>query len=182
VSRLGLRVSALVLAAAAVLAAPRDPAFGADPLPAGAERVTVILRRPEAFKDFKATCVGMDARARGLLADLTQFIRVTGARDLPTGGALEITVTDVDMAGEFETWRGPQACSVRVMLDIYAPRVVLDFRLTDRDGKVVSAGHRDLGDPLYLTRAVTLSTDPLRYEKNLLLEWLQKEFAGGATR
>jgi len=53
------------------------------------------------------------------------------------------------MAGEFETWRGPQACSVRVMLDIYAPRIRLEFRLTDRDGKVVSAGPRDLRDPLY---------------------------------
>jgi hypothetical protein len=77
------------------------------------------------------------------------------------------------------------------MLDIYAPRIVLDFRLTDRDGKVVSAGHRDLGDPLYLTRAVMLSTDLLRYEKNLLADWLRKDLAGrtggasgagGATR
>jgi len=60
----------------------------------------------------------------------------------------------------------------------HAPRIVLDFRLTDRDGKVVGAGRRDLTDPFYLTRAVTLSTDPLRYEKNLLLDWLQKEFPG----
>ena len=87
-------------------------------------------------------------------------------------------MTDIDMAGEFEIWRGPQPCSARVMLDIYSPRIVLDFRLTDRDGKVVSAGRRDLTDPLSLTRAVMLSTDPLRYEKNLLLGWFQKEFPG----
>ena len=153
------------------------PAFAADPVPAGTERVTVTMQKPEAFRDFKATCIGMDGRTRDMLADLSQFLRVSAARYLRDGGALEITVTDVDMTGEFETWRGPQACSVRVMLDIYAPRIVLDFRLTDRDGQVVSAGHRDLADPLYLTRAVTLSTDPLRYEKNLLLEWLEKEFA-----
>jgi len=165
------------------LAAQAGVALAADPVPAGAERVTVQVRKPEAFKDFKATCIGMDERTRGMLADLTQFIRATGARYLPDGGALEITVTDVDMAGEFETWRGPQACTVRVMLDIYAPRIVLDFSLTDRDGKVVRAGHRDLSDPLYLTRAVTLSTDPLRYEKNLLMDWLQREFStGGVTK
>jgi hypothetical protein len=35
-----------------------------------------------------------------------------------------------------------------------------------------------LTDPFYLTRAVTLSTDPLRYEKNLPLDWFQKEFPG----
>jgi hypothetical protein len=171
VSRRALLVTALLLATT------RGAAFAADPVPAGAERVTVDIPKPEAFKDFKATCIGMDERTRGMLADLTRFIRATAARYRSDGGALAITVTDIDMAGEFETWRGPQACRVRVMLDIYAPRIVLDFRLTDRDGKVVRAGHRDLADPLYLTRAVTLSTDPLRYEKNLLLDWFQKEFA-----
>jgi hypothetical protein len=154
------------------------PALAADPVRAGAERVTVQIPRPEKLTDFKATCIGMDERTRGLLADLTQFIRTTGARYVPEGGALEITLTDVDMAGEFETWRGPQACSVRVMLDIYAPRIRLEFRLTDRDGKVARSGERDLRDPLYLTRAVLLSADPLRYEKNLLQEWFQREFAG----
>ena len=165
-----------VLVAMLLLAVPSGPAFAADPA-AGTERVTVTMQKPEAFRDFKVTCIGMDERMRGMLADLSQFVRVSAARYLRDGDALEITVTDVDMAGEFETWRGPRACSVRVMLDIYAPRIILDFRLTDRDGKVVSAGHRDLADQLYLTRAVTLSTDPLRYEKNLLLDWFEKEFA-----
>jgi Protein of unknown function (DUF3016) len=180
-----------LLAAAVLSATAVGPAFAADPIPAGAERVTVQVLRPEAFTDFKATCIGMDERTRGLLTDLTQFIRTTGARYVPDGAVLEITVTDVDMAGEFETWRGPQACSVRVMLDLYAPRIRLEFRLTDRDGNAASSGQRDLRDPLYLTRAVLLATDPLRYEKDLLLEWFQREFpgrtsgassSGGATR
>jgi len=166
------------IAAALLLATTIAPALVADQAPAGADRVIVRIPRPDAFTDFKATCVGMDERTRGLLADLTQFIRSTGARSVPEGGALEITLTDVDMAGEFETWRGPQACSVRVMLDIYAPRIRLEFRLTDRDGKVIGSGQRDLRDPLYLTGAVLLATDPLRYEKNLLQEWFQREFAG----
>src|SRR5262249_49735583 len=75
----------------------------------------------------------------------------------------------------------PQACTGRVMIDIYAPRIRLEFRLTGRDGKVVSSGSRDLSDPLYLTRAVLLATDPLRYEKNLLRDWLEREFAGRPT-
>jgi Protein of unknown function (DUF3016) len=173
--------TSIAVAAVLLIAAPTGRAFAADALPAGAERVTVHIPRPEAFTDFKATCVGMDERTRGLLGDLTQFIRASAARYLAAGRALEITLTDVDMAGEFETWRGPQACSVRVMLDIYAPRLRLDFHVTDRDGKVVSSGSRDLRDPLYLTRAVFLAADALRYEKNLLLEWLQREF-GGVTK
>jgi len=70
----------MLLATAAVIAAAVSAAFAADPTPPGAERVTVRMSRPEAFTDFKATCVGMDARTRGLLDDLTQFIRATGGR------------------------------------------------------------------------------------------------------
>src|SRR5258705_10343994 len=139
----------MLFATAELIAAAMSPALAADPTPPGAERVMVQMSRPEAFTDFKATCIGTDARTRGLLDELPQFIRATGARYVSDGGTLEITLTDVDMAGEFETWRGPQACSVRVMLDIYAPRIRLEFRLTDRDGKGVSAGPRDLRDPLY---------------------------------
>ena len=167
----------ILFATAALITAAISPAFAAEPAPPGAERVIVQMSRPEAFTDFKATCIGMDARTRGLLDDLTQFIRATGARYAPDG-TLEITLIDVDMAGEFETCRGPQACNVRVMLDIYAPRIRLEFRLIDRDGKVVSSGARDLRDPLYLTQAGLLSTDPLRYEKHLLLEWFQRDFPG----
>jgi hypothetical protein len=68
-------------------------------------------------------------------------------------------------------------------------RIRLEFRLTARDGKVVRSGARDLRYPLYLTRARLLSTDPLRYQKHLLLEWFQREFLsrrypvpGGATK
>lgn len=171
----------MLFATAAVIAAAISPAFAADPTPPGAARVTVRMSRPEAFIDFKATCVGIDARTRGLLDDLTQFIRATGARYVPDSETLEITLTDIDMAGEFETWRGPQACNVRVMLDIYAPRIRLEFRLIDRDGKVVSSGARDLRHPLYLTRAGLLSTDPLRYEKYVLLEWFQREFPASSS-
>jgi hypothetical protein len=62
----------MLFAIAVVIAAVISAAVAADPTPPGAERVTVQMSRPEAFTDFKATCVGMAARTRGLLDDLTQ--------------------------------------------------------------------------------------------------------------
>jgi Protein of unknown function (DUF3016) len=170
------------LLALGALLASATPAFAVDPSPGrGSGTVTVQMARPEAFTDFKTRCFGYDERARGLLLDLTEFLRLAGERYRPADGMLEITVTDVDMAGEFEPWRSPQACDVRLLLEIYAPRIRLEFRLTDREGRVLSAGPRELRDPLYLTRAGVSANDPLRYEKRLLLEWVQREFAGGAT-
>ena len=74
------------------------------------------------------------------------------------------------------------ACSI-MALAVILERALMWWRLgRSRDPKVASSGQRDLRDPLYLTRAVLLSTDPLRYEKNLLLEWFQREFAGRPGR
>ena len=62
----------MLFAIAVVIAAVISAAVAADPTPPGAERVTVRMSRLGAFIDFKATCIGMDARTRGLLDDLTQ--------------------------------------------------------------------------------------------------------------
>ena len=51
---------------------------------------------------------------------------------MPAGLALEIQVTNIDLAGEFEPWRGPQFDRIRIMRDIYAPRFELTFRLDRR--------------------------------------------------
>ena len=88
---------------------------------------------------------------------------------------LAIRVTDVDLAGEFEPRRGPQFDRVRIMREIYPPRIDLEFRLTDSEGTVAREGRRQLRDPLYLARAVLGDSDRLRYEKELLGEWLREE-------
>jgi hypothetical protein len=66
---------------------------------------------------------------------------------------------------------------VRVVKDIYPPRIDLRFRLTDADGRTLSEGERSLRDSAFLTRDGLDSNDPLRFEKRLLDSWLRKEFA-----
>jgi hypothetical protein len=64
------------------------------------------------------------------------------------------------------------------MRDLYPPRIDLEFRLTDDAGTVVKQGQRELRDPLYLTRAVFRDSDRLRYDTDLLADWLRREFGG----
>ena len=95
---------------------------------------------------------------------------------MPAGWTLEVRVTDVDLAGEIEPWRGPQFDRVRIMREVYPPRIDLEFRLADAKGAVFKQGSRVLRDPLYLTRAALGDSDRLRYEKQLLGDWLRQEF------
>jgi hypothetical protein len=153
-------------------------AAGTNVSDAEAQRVTVALEGAERFTDFGLRCSGDPRAVEALRAELVQFLTAAAAPYVPAATSLAITVTDVDMAGEFEAWRGPRFCDVRVMREIYAPRIRLTFRLADDTGRAIREGSRDLRDATYLTGAAVLGSDPLRYEKALLRDWLRKEFGG----
>ena len=144
--------------------------------PEAASRLSVTFVQPERFTDVKDSVLRSERGTADLLGDLGRYLRAEGERQVPAGLALEVRVTDVDLAGEIEPWRGPQFDRVRIMREIYAPRIDLEFRLVDGQGAVVKQGRRVLRDPLYLTRAASNDSDRLRYDKQLLGDWLRQEF------
>jgi len=81
------------------------------------------------------------------------------------------------MAGDFEPWRGPRWDDVRVVKEIYPPRIQLTFRLTDAAGNVLKEGKRDLKDLAFLMKInMSFRDDPVRHENALLDDWLRDEF------
>jgi hypothetical protein len=142
--------------------------------------VTVTFAHPEKYTDLRLSCVSRDTDARSLMADLEVYLTATAAPLVPAGQRLEITVTNVDMAGDIESWRGPGRCDVRIMKDTYPPRIDLTFRLLDGEGKEIRSGTRRLRDSNYLVNAgPSSSIDHLRYEKALLGDWLRRELGRG---
>ena len=142
-------------------------------------RVTAVLANPERYTDFRSSCVARPADARALAGEIEAFLRTEAAPLLPEDTRLEITVVNVDMAGDIESWRGPGRCDLRVMKDVYPPRIELRFRLTDADGRETRAGRRLLQDSNYLADAESGGLDRLRHEKALLRDWLRRELREG---
>jgi hypothetical protein len=107
------------------------------------------------------------------MSELRQYIERTGAARIPAGYTLSLTITDVDMAGQFEPERGPRFMDIRVVKAIYPPRITLSYRLTDSTGAVRSEGDRRLSDMSfeYSTTPIT-QDDSLRYEKELIKDFL----------
>jgi hypothetical protein len=89
---------------------------------------------------------------------------------------LEVRFTDIDLAGEYEPQRGPRFDDIRIMREIYPPRMVLEFRLLDADGKVLAQGTRHLIDMNYQSNITPFNDEPLRYDKALLTDWMRSEF------
>ena len=141
-----------------------------------ASHVSVTFVEPEKFTD--ARRAELEPTSKGVLGELQNFIVKTGTRYVPENMRLNIKVTNVDLAGDFELFRGPQADQVRISKGLYPPHIVLDFELVDSDGSVIKSGTRDLTDINYQLRSVSPREDALRYEKDILRDWLRSEFNG----
>ena len=119
-----------------------------------------------------------DERIRAAyLEQLRAHLAKRAAALLGAGERLSVSITELDMAGEFESWRPPSG-EARIVKDIYPPRIDLTFRLAADDGKVIKEGARGLRDPAFLAGANGYPDDPLRYEKALIDRWLEQELAG----
>jgi hypothetical protein len=153
--------------------------FGSDDATAVAgpeqvSRTAVVFVDPEKFTDARRSEFKPNSDA--LLDALAKFMREMGENILPPDMNLEIRVTDIDLAGNFEPWRGPEFDQVRITNQLYPPRVALEFRVIDARGQVIHKGTRNLIDLDYQLRTYYPVDDYLRYEKDLLRHWFREEF------
>lgn len=167
-----------VLAATAVLAAC------ATPRPAGAPAgaVSVSWNDPAGFSGTRAGERETVAEREAWLSELGRHLAEKAATVLPGNEQLEVQITDMQRAGSFEPWRGPRADNVRIVRDVYPPRIALEFRRLAEDGRVLQSGQRTLRDPNFLMRTQRYPNDPLAYEKQLLDDWVGVEFSRQARR
>ena len=143
----------------------------------GGPRVEVAFFEPAHFTDVRDSYpIGSDQGRDATLAELKSYLVERALHCLAPGQKLTITVTDVDLAGDFEPWRGAQWGDVRVVRDIYPPCIELSFQLKDAEGTIVKSGKRTLRDLTFQMRLSLNTDDPLRYDKGLLDDWLSAEF------
>ena len=141
-----------------------------------APRAEVVFFHPEKFADVKDDNVGSEKGRDAILGLIRDYVVQQSAYYVPAGQKLTVTVTDVDLAGDFEPWRGPNAMDVRIIKDIYPPRVDLAYTLTDASGKVLKEGKRQLRDLAFNMKLSINTNDPLRHEKALLDDWFRRDF------
>jgi hypothetical protein len=139
-------------------------------------RAEVLFFEPQKFTDVRDSYMG-DHERTTYLESIRDHLLEQAKYYVPEGHHLSVTFNDIDMAGDFEPWRGPRWDDVRIVKDIYPPRIKLSFRLTDANGNVVKEGQRDLRDLAFMMKInMSFRDDPVRHEKALLDDWLRSEF------
>jgi hypothetical protein len=154
------------LISSTVQAAPTEKQF----------RTEVVFFERENFTDVRDGNLGTEKGRDNILELLKTYLQERAQAYVPEGSTLSVTIKDVDLAGDFEPWRGLAAHDVRIVKEIYVPRIKLAFRLTDANGEVVKQGNRDLRDLNFMMGSLGTFNEPYRYEKAMIDNWLRSEF------
>jgi hypothetical protein len=170
------RATAFVGLAAGLIAA--GPVLAAKSAEGKPSPVRVEFSDPEKFTDFRDSVFGTDKGREALVTQFREALDELGRRFVPENRKLEIRFTDIDLAGEYEPWRGPNFDDVRIVKDLYSPRLQFEFRVLDAaSGAVVKEGKENIRDMSFLMNAPRLpSHDTIRYEKEMLTDWMRREF------
>jgi hypothetical protein len=145
----------------------------ATPASQGA-RVSVAFQHPESYTDVGPW--GSEREKNGTLKNLGAAMQRSAATFLREELRLEVKVKDIDLAGDIEGWRGGAFDRLRVIRDVYPPRMNLSYRLLDARGRILAEGQEKLIDPNFLFGA-SPDLDPLTHDKALFRDWLRKEFS-----
>ena len=137
--------------------------------------VSVDWTDPAKFSEIAASGNRSEAARGDWLNQLAVYMRESAQKALPDGQQLQLTIVDVQRAGRYEPWMGINYGHVRVMRDIYPPRMTLNVRITGADGQVLAEGERKLSDMSYLQNSTPVDTDNLRFEKRMIDDWLRRE-------
>ena len=143
--------------------------------------VSVAWEDPAQFSEVRHSGNRYAAAQGNWLNNLATYMRREAEETLPAGHRLELTIVDIQRAGRYEPWLGPQMQDTRIIRDMYPPRMTLRFREVDADGTVLAEGERKLSDPAFLMNASRVNdTDPLRYEKRMVDSWLRSDWRTAA--
>ena len=135
--------------------------------------VKIEWKDPKNFRDVKAVGDIQSRYEMRTFNTLTKNLNKEAAQVLKPNQKLELQVTDLDLAGDVRPTFGATSHDIRVVKDIYPPRINFSYTVTE-DGKVMMAGEEKLKDLGFMYSTNRMKDKPTRYESKLLTDWLKK--------
>lgn len=140
--------------------------------------VSINWQEPEKFQDIEAGSVMAQRRFQQKVIDeLGRYIKEAANKYLPETYRLNMTVTDVDLAGDIEYFFTRFPGGIRVVRNLYFPSIVFTYELLDEKGEVRKSGQenvRDMGFQFSGSRYI--ADAPFGYEKRMIDKWFRDTF------
>ena len=160
-------IRTVALAALVAIAAPSATAKSDDMTNQPDGVVTVQFDNMKKFTDFGSQYLPTESNQRYLAKILREEIQGIAPHYIPADHHLTLRFLDINMAGEFESERGPELDGVRIVRGIYRPSFHVEYRVTDEMGNVISSGQRRISDLAFREVISFRRDEPLFYETEL---------------
>ena len=143
-------------------------------LQVNAAEVKVTWQDPDEYTDIREGFSYTRSGFRKHVFTVFEKFLADRAALLPEGQKLNMTVTDLDLAGETRF----NFDEIRIIKREYIPRMKFSYQLLDKSGKELASGEESLKNMgmshTYLTKP---SEDQFKYEFDMLNSWFKKTFA-----
>ncbi len=141
--------------------------------------VSVRWEKPDDYTDIRPTNESRDGFRDRVCKELGKVFEGYGKK-LPDGVKLEITVLDLDLAGDVRPMMHGNN-DIRIVKDIYWPRMTINYVLKDASGKVLSeATKEEIKDMNFLMAShIPTGNTSLFYEEKMLDDWFRNKQRSG---
>lgn len=138
--------------------------------------VKVEWQDPDSFRDIRSSGDIQSRFEKRTFDQLTKNLNKEASRILKPEQKLELVVTDLDLAGDVRPTFGATTNDLRIVKDIYPPRITFSYKITEGD-QVIMAGDEKLTDMNFMYSINKMNDKPYRYENAMLTSWLKKSIA-----
>jgi hypothetical protein len=145
-----------------------------DPVTYQSPKAEIIFQHPDNYTDIKDAFTPTEKGEKGYLDILGNYIVELANHLIPDGDKLTMVFTDVDLAGDFEPWRGAQADDIRIIKDIYPPDYKFTWKVTNPAGQVVKQGNEDYRDIDFQMNFSIDDSTPLKQDKAEFQSWMHE--------
>ena len=135
--------------------------------------VTIEWHNPKKFRDLDSS-LGLQSRFEQHFFDvMTKNINKEAVKILKPDQKLIMTVTDVDLAGDLRPTFGATSNDIRIVKDVYPPRIKFSYKVMQGETVVVS-GEEKLRDMNFLHGITRSNQRPYEYETEMMRSWFKK--------
>jgi hypothetical protein len=133
---------------------------------------TVTLIKPRDFSDLDTGNIGKQSNFEQNVAN--KLAEALAEHFKEADVTIDITFTDIDLAGDTRF----NSKEIRVLKDLYIPRMSFEFVIKDLANNVKLADSVDIKDMGYLSRSLfgRKSNDLIAYDKRMLIEYFDEVF------
>lgn len=132
--------------------------------------------KPEDYSDIRPANENRSRFHKRIFERLDEHFSELAAK-LPADQTLKVQVHNLDLAGDVRYMMGPNNSTIRVVKDIYFPKMRFSYQLVDKNDSEVTSGEADIKDMSFNTGIRnSSSTDSFYYEKEMISDWFKKTF------